>query len=136
MVFAALLGAAACSSKPPAAAAGSAPVRRSVPVLPQPTLVESRGGAFTVAADTLILVPAGNADAQRIGELLSGYLQQVRGLKLAVNTGQGEAAAGPRLFSPSIRRPEGRATRAMNWKSRRRAYASLRGRLRASTTAQ
>lgn len=96
MVFAALL-AAACSSKPPAVTVESAPLRRSVPVLPRPALVETRSGAFTVAADTPILVPAGNADAQRIGELLSGYLQQVRGLKLAVSAGQGEAAARPAI---------------------------------------
>ena len=94
-VFAVLLGATACRSRPAMPAAEPAPARRNVPVLPLPALVEARSGAFTVAADTPILVQAGNADAQRIGELLSGYLQQVRGVKLVVSAGEGEAAARP-----------------------------------------
>ena len=97
MVFAALFGAAACRSTPAMPAAESAPARRSVPVLPLPALVEARSGAFTVGADTPILVPAGNADAQRIGELLSGYVQQVRGLKLVVGAEQGAAAGRPAI---------------------------------------
>ena len=97
----ALLDAGACGAQPTMPAAEPAPAQRNVPVLPLPALVEARSGAFTVAADTLILAPAGNADARRIGELLSGYLQQVRGLKLAVRMGQGEAV-GPGAIALAI----------------------------------
>ena len=103
MAFAVLSGA-ACRSQPPLAAAAEsapAPLRPSVPVLPQPASIEARSGTFSVDADTPILVPGGDADARRIGELLSGYLQQVRGLKLAVRAGQGEAV-GPGAITLAI----------------------------------
>ncbi|MDB5978934.1 MAG: carbohydrate-binding protein [Nevskia sp.] len=89
---AALFGVAACGSHPVMPTTDAVKTPRSLPVLPLPALVERRDGAFTVAADTLILVPDGNADALGVGELLAGYVRQVRGLKLAVGTGQGSGA--------------------------------------------
>ena len=92
---AALLAIAVCQS-PPACAAE--PVPRSVPLLPLPALVEARQGTFTLNADTPILVPADNAEARRIGELLSGYVQRTRGVGLAVSVGQGGAADRPAII--------------------------------------
>jgi len=80
----ALLVIAGCQANP---ASEAAPVRRNAPLLPLPALVEAREGTFTLNADTPILVPADNAEAQRIGELLSGYVQRTRGVRLAVGAG-------------------------------------------------
>ena len=94
---AALFGAAASGSHPATPATVAAPTLRDLSLLPLPALVERRGGAFIVSADTPILVPDGNADAQGIAGLLAAYVQQVRGLKLAVGAGQGGGAPRPAI---------------------------------------
>jgi len=117
----ALLVIAGCQANP---ASEAAPVRRNAPLLPLPALVEAREGTFTLNADTPILVPADNAEAQRIGELLSGYVQRTRGVRLAVGAGPvGTADRSP-------------APRLTNWKYRPSASVSRPARRRVCTTAR
>lgn len=77
--------------------AAAAPAAGSVPLLPLPAQVEARPGSFTLGADTPILVAAGDAEARRIGELLSGYVRQVRGIGLEVVAGPGAGADRPAI---------------------------------------
>ncbi|MDE0854874.1 MAG: family 20 glycosylhydrolase, partial [Nevskia sp.] len=68
-----------------------------MPLLPLPAQVEARPGSFTLVAGTPILVAAGDTQARQIGELLSGYVRQVRGIGLEVMAGQGAAADRPAI---------------------------------------
>ena len=77
--------------------ADAAPIIRAVPLLPLPAQEEARQGVFTLMADTPIRVAAGDMEARRIGELLSGYVRQVRGVTLAVSEGQGGSVDRPAI---------------------------------------
>lgn len=76
----------------PARAQQQAPPPPSL--LPLPASLEMREGVFQAGPGTLIRVPAGDAEARRIAELLAGYVAQAGGPRLTVADG---GAAGPAI---------------------------------------
>ncbi len=59
-------------------------------VIPLPNNIKTtKSGAFTLNANTKIVYPRGNAKMQRNAELLSDYLKDITGNKLAVTTSGG-----------------------------------------------
>ena len=68
LAIAAVLGAAACSNNPPVR-----PLHDVLIPLPQ-TIAVAEGAEFVLGPETLIYVPAGDAEAQRIGRYLSDVI--------------------------------------------------------------
>jgi hexosaminidase len=64
-----------------------------VDVIPMPAQVSYAGGTFTVAAQTPIVVDAGDAAARRTGDYLAALTARTRHLQLQVKEGQGDSAA-------------------------------------------
>src|SRR5688572_3680659 len=69
LAMAAALGAAACSNNPPV----RIPLHDVLIPLPQ-TIAVAEGAEFVLGPETLIYIPAGDAEAQRIGRYLSDVI--------------------------------------------------------------
>jgi len=57
------------------------------PLIPAPAVEVAGSGAFTVTANTPIVVPSGNKELLRTARYFSSRLDQARGLRLAIGKG-------------------------------------------------
>ncbi|WP_405729214.1 beta-N-acetylhexosaminidase [Streptomyces sp. NBC_01537] len=81
------LGVAAVPAAPQAAAAAAADAPRPLAqVVPVPASVKAGGGAFTLAEDAAIHVPAGSPGAAAVGRYLAGILRPSTGYELPLTT--------------------------------------------------
>lgn len=55
-------------------------------IIPQPVSLVTKTGHFVLSSQTSIVVPAGNAEAEKLGELLAGMLATPTGHKYKVST--------------------------------------------------
>jgi hexosaminidase len=80
------------------------PVAASGPaVIPNPARLEAQAGRFALTPGTVLVVPAGDAEARRAAELLRERIALARGLKPALATG------APRDGAINLRRATGAA---------------------------
>jgi hexosaminidase len=64
----------------------SASIAQTPQIIPQPISLKTKTGHFVLTRETRIIIPAENAEAKKLGELLAGMLEAPTGHKYVVST--------------------------------------------------